>query len=190
MHWRWIFWILLILSSVLSVVAYFCLFETYAPMILEKRKKQLEQKDSNVSYKVEGASEQPVFQKIKSVPEPALLMFAWLLTLSQQNCSRALRILFTQPIVLIMSIYQAVIFSTMFTLYSTFTNVWTSPPYNFTKKQLALTYLAPATGFIIAAIVRHTHYCHSIAKFLLSVSDQLYLTDHSTQHHPRLPLPR
>jgi hypothetical protein len=40
----------------------------------------------------------------------------------------------------------------MFTLYSTFTNIWPSPPYDFDKTQLALTYLAPATGFILAAI--------------------------------------
>ena len=51
-----------------------------------------------------------------------------------------------------MSIYQAVIFATMYTLYSTFTTIWTSPPYNFTKDQLGLTYLAPAFGFALAAI--------------------------------------
>ena len=52
-----------------------------------------------------------------------------------------------------MSIYQAIIFASMYTLYSTFTNIWPSPPYHFTKNQLALTYLAPATGFTLAAAI-------------------------------------
>lgn len=87
---------------------------------------------------------------------PFCLTWGAVLSLSngwRQNCTRALRILFTQPIVLIMSLYQAIIFASMYTLYATFTNVWTSPPYNFTKKQLALTYLAPTIGFTLAAIV-------------------------------------
>lgn len=51
-----------------------------------------------------------------------------------------------------MSLYQALIFASMYSLYSAFTNIWTSPPYTFTEPQLALTYLFPATGFTLAAI--------------------------------------
>ena len=74
MNWRWVIWTLLIMSTTLSAISYFCLFETYAPMILEKRKKRLEQKDPGVNYRVDGASDQPVFQKIKGVcPPPHVL---------------------------------------------------------------------------------------------------------------------
>jgi multidrug resistance protein len=67
LDWRWIIWIVLIMSAVLSTVCYFCLFETYAPMVLEKRKKQLQQKEPDVSYKVEGASDEPIMTKVKAV---------------------------------------------------------------------------------------------------------------------------
>jgi hypothetical protein len=52
-----------------------------------------------------------------------------------------------------MSLYQALIFSTMYSMYSTFPTIWTSPPYNFTKVQLALTYLAPSVGFSATAAI-------------------------------------
>jgi len=52
-----------------------------------------------------------------------------------------------------MSIYQALIFSTMYSLYSQFSTIWSSPPHNFNTTQLALSYLGVATGFILAACI-------------------------------------
>lgn len=193
MDWRWIIWILLIVSTILSIVVYFCLFETYGPMVLEQRKKQLQQKDPHVTYYVEGASEEPTLRKIKAVCPISL--DEWLLPVltCPQNCTRALQILFTQPIVLTMSIYQAIIFATMFTLYATFTNVWTSPPYNFTKKQLALTYLAPAVGFIIAAIVSLSSFMnspHSRLRRTHRMTNRRHYLDHCPKYYSHLQAPR
>ena len=69
-----------------------------------------------------------------------------------QNSNRAARILFTQPIVLTMSFYQALIFASMFTLYTNFDKIWSAPPYNFTKLQVGLTYLGPTLGFVATAL--------------------------------------
>ena len=42
-------------------------------------------------------------------------------------------------------------FSSMYTLYTHFSDVWSSPPYNFSELQVGLTYLGPAVGFIVTA---------------------------------------
>jgi multidrug resistance protein len=67
LSWRWIFWILFIVSTVLTTNCYFFLLESRAPIILEKRKQRLEAKNPDTTYKVEGASDEPVGRKILSV---------------------------------------------------------------------------------------------------------------------------
>ena len=71
----------------------------------------------------------------------------------KQNSTRAVRILLTQPIVAIMSLYQAIIFSSLYSLYAQYETIWSNPPYNFDKTQVGLAYLGPATGFLIMAII-------------------------------------
>ena len=59
----------------------------------------------------------------------------------------------TQPIVAILSLYQAIIFSSLYSLYAQYEIIWSGPPYNFSKTQVGLAYLGPATGFIIMAVI-------------------------------------
>ena len=40
----------------------------------------------------------------------------------------------------------------MYTLYTNYSAIWEAPPYNFNRLHVALTYLAPAVGFICAAV--------------------------------------
>lgn len=96
LDWRWMFWIMAIFSGCIWVFAYFFLHETYGPIILQERKQQLEKEQSGKGkkFKVEGADSSPVMKRILNASQ------------------RPLRILFTQPIVLIMSAYQAAIFVT------------------------------------------------------------------------------
>ena len=112
------------------VLGYFCLCETYAPVILQARKTSLAQKGGK-KYRVDGEDSSPLWSK--------------LLHASQ----RPLRILFTQPVVLIMSAYQAVIFSTMYSLCTNFQDIW-SDRYGFSTVKFGLTYLGPALGFLLA----------------------------------------
>lgn len=41
----------------------------------------------------------------------------------------------------------------MYTLYTNYSKIWSAPPYNFDTTGVALSYLAPAAGFIAAASV-------------------------------------
>lgn len=131
--WRALAWLMLILGGTTTTISYFFMYETRGITILQKRKTKLEEKHPGTDYYVEGVNEQSIPAKIAG------------------NSTRAVKILFTQPIVLIMSIYQALIFSTMYSLYASFSTIWSDPPYKFDKRQVGLAYLAPALGFIITA---------------------------------------
>lgn len=65
--WQWIFWFLLIVAGIMTIVAYFLLFETNAVVILEKRKQQMSKDNPKISYEVEGASQVSIPQKIRQV---------------------------------------------------------------------------------------------------------------------------
>lgn len=132
--WRWLAWLEFILAGVTTIVCYFFLYETRAVTILQQRQKTLEKDDAQTDFYVEGTSKQSIPAKIAS------------------NSTRAIKILTTQPIVLIMSIYQALIFSTMYTLYSQYTQMWSQPPYNFDKTMVGLAYIAPALGFLVTSV--------------------------------------
>jgi len=70
--------------------------------------------------------------------------------------NRPLRILFTQPIVLIMSIYQAIIFGTNYSLYTNFQAIF-GEGYGFSTTQVGLLYLAPGLGFLASVLFLIPH---------------------------------
>lgn len=61
---------------------------------------------------------------------------------------RPLRILFTQPIVLTMAIWQAILFGTTYSLYTNFEAIY-GAGYGFSTTQVGLVYLGPGLGFFI-----------------------------------------
>ena len=134
-QWRALIWFTFILAASVTTLTYFCMYESCHPIVLTQRKQKLEKENPDQKYRIEGQNDMSLWEKIAG------------------NSTKAAKILFFQPIVLIMSTYQALIFSTMYSLYSIFTTVWSSPPYNFDVVQVALTYLAPATGFLLTACI-------------------------------------
>jgi len=64
-----------------------------------------------------------------------------------RSLTRPLRIL-AQPIVLVMSTYQAIIFGTTFSLYTNFQPIYRE--YGFSVEQIGLLYLGPGLGFLTA----------------------------------------
>lgn len=122
------------LAGSATVAGYFFLYETRAVTLLQQRQKKLEKENPGKKYVVEGSTGSGLGEKIKG------------------NSTRAVKILTTQPIVLTMSLYQALVFSSMYSLYSQYTTIWSAPPYELEKKQIGLMYLGPALGFIITAV--------------------------------------
>ena len=131
--WRWIFWILTIVCTFNTVVGFFFLQESYAPVILEARKKSYEEsaEGNHKSYRMAGQDDRPFRSKLAS------------------SMVRPLRILFTQPIVFIMAVYQAILFGTTYSLYTNFESIY-GTLYGFDTTTVGLMYLGPGLGFLAA----------------------------------------
>ena len=111
---------------------YFRITESYAPVILEARR-QAHEKDQGGKYRLKDDYEddRPFWTKLL------------------YSMQRPLKILFTQPIVLTMAIYQAITFATVYTLYTNFEDIY-GRLYSFNTTQVGLMYLGPGIGFLLA----------------------------------------
>ncbi|TVY47122.1 MFS transporter [Lachnellula occidentalis] len=130
LEWPWLFWILFIICVVVIAVSLFFLKETYVPVLLAQRKKQLERTEGG-NYFFQDESEEP------------------LSTTLFHSVQRPMRILFTQPIVIAMATYQALIFATTYSLYTQFQAIY-GEKYGFNTLQVGLVYLGPGLGSLIA----------------------------------------
>lgn len=159
--WRWIFWILAIVSGINTLVGYFFLRESYAPVILAQRKAKHQEAHSDVSYRFKGEDSRPLGQKLA------------------ESMSRPFKILI-HPIVVTMSLYQAVLFSTTYSLYTNMQSIYNGE-YGFSTEQVGLLYLGFGIGFL------------SAVWFLVPRIDQVYNTltkrkDGKAKPEYRLPL--
>ena len=131
LQWRWIFWVLVIVCFANTAAGFFFLEETYAPVILQMRREGLaEDGNSPDKYRVDGQDERPLGTKLA------------------RSFARPLRIL-CQPIVLLFSTYQALLFGTTYSIYTNMQPIY-SGEYGFNTEQVGLLYLAPGIGFLFA----------------------------------------
>jgi len=133
--WRWIFWILTIVCDFNTIIGFLFLKETYAPVILSARKQSYQRSSSSsgegTKYRTAGQDDRPFRTRLT------------------ESMLRPLKILFTQPIVLTMAIYQAVLFGTTYSLYTNFQAIY-GEQYGFNTTQVGLMYLGPGLGFLLA----------------------------------------
>lgn len=73
LSWRWIFWIVMIISGSMTVIVFFCLHETNSTVILQARQKELAEKNPHVHYEVDGVSDQTLLQKVAQVRTHVLI---------------------------------------------------------------------------------------------------------------------
>ena len=132
LDWRWVFWILTIVCTTNTVLGFLFLQESYAPTILASRKARYEDENPpSQKYRFPGEDDRPLRTKL------------W------HSTQRPIRILLTQPIVLTMAAYQAALFGTTYSLYTSFQDIWGSG-YGYSTMMVGLLYLGPGIGFLIA----------------------------------------
>ena len=129
--WRWVFWILSIVCAFNTIMGFFFLKESYAPTVLAARKKSMESQ-KGTKFRFAGEDDRAFFTKLG------------------HSMLRPLRILFTQPIVFTMAVYQAILFGTNYSLYTNFQEIFGMDGYGFSTTQVGLLYLGPGVGFFIA----------------------------------------
>ncbi|KAI1816588.1 fluconazole resistance protein 1 [Poronia punctata] len=125
--WRWSFWILAILSAVLSFLN-FLVPETYHPVLLSRKAARLQSQDGSVIYIAAGrarSTKKELF--LKSIVRPLKMM--------------------RSPIVLILSLQLGITYGYLYLLFTTFTFVF-EEQYHFQPGAAGLAYLGLGVGFL------------------------------------------
>jgi multidrug resistance protein len=132
--WRWIFWIMTIVCFINTLAGYFFVRETYAPVILSRLKRRLENSNNHESdatkYRFEGEDGRPLKAKIMS------------------SLGRPPKI-FAQPIVATMAVYQALLFATTYSIYTNMQGIYQGQ-YGFDTEKVGLLCLGPGLGNLTA----------------------------------------
>ncbi|KAJ5960899.1 uncharacterized protein N7479_008049 [Penicillium vulpinum] len=129
-NWRWVFWVLAIAGGVASIVFFFAVPETYAPIILERKAARLRKSTGNTAYKSRLQSDIPPKQLfIRSLIRPS-------------------KMLVLSPIVALMSTYIAVLYGFLYILFTTFTIVFEGQ-YDFSASASGLSFLGSGVGMLL-----------------------------------------
>lgn len=104
--WRWCFYVVSIAGGAVQVIGLPFFRETYAPVLLQRKCKRLRKSTQNPD----------LYTQHDSVS---------LLELLRTNSVRPFKLLATQPIVQVWSLYCAYIYGILYLLIATFPNVWT-----------------------------------------------------------------
>jgi multidrug resistance protein len=125
--WRWIFWVQGILAGVLFLLGLVCLKETYPVVILEGKARVLRRQTGNPHLR----------SALHDGLAPGERM--------KLSIIRPLKMLFTEPILFILSVYVAFLFGCLYLFLTTFPRVFTSQ-YGFSTKETGLTYIGLGVG--------------------------------------------
>ncbi|KAF2177119.1 MFS general substrate transporter [Zopfia rhizophila CBS 207.26] len=132
--WRWIFWLLAIAAGVVTLIAFVFLRETYEPAILEKRARRLRKETGNMAIRSKQTNSKPKAEVFK------------------QALIRPTKMLFMSPIVAIMSIYVALIYSYLYFFFTTLSQVF-EEQYHWGSDVVGLSFLGLGVGSIIGVCV-------------------------------------
>lgn len=106
--WRWAFFATSILSAMIQLVGLYLLEETYPPLLLRKRKREIVKETGESRYHTN-------YDYLERVT-PRLI---------SQNLIRPFRLLGTQPIVQVLALYNAFLYGNTYIFYADFVSLWT-----------------------------------------------------------------
>ncbi|KZT66127.1 MFS general substrate transporter [Daedalea quercina L-15889] len=132
--WRWIIWVNMILAGVVTI---FCctMPETYAPAILKRRAARLRQETGDPTF----TTEQELFKRPLS-------------DIITETLIRPFQMLATEPILLLMSLYVALIYGLLYAFFFSFPVVF-SEGYGFDDGHTGLTFISVLIGLLLALFV-------------------------------------
>lgn len=128
--WRWGFWATSILAVPIQLLAFFLLEETYAPVLLSRRKDKKTKKIKAQSASAAGPDRPPVLSELRD----AML--------------RPVRMMFTQTIIIVMGLYQAYLYGLMYIVLTTYPTLWREE-YHQSVSVGGLNYISLGLGYCI-----------------------------------------
>ncbi|KAF2842930.1 MFS general substrate transporter [Patellaria atrata CBS 101060] len=128
--WRWVFWVIVIVSGGINCLSIFVMRETYAPIILERKAIKLRKETGN--HALRSKLDSGITRK----------------ELWKRSIFRPTKMLFRSPIVALTSLYMAVVYGVLYLLFTTFTFVFEGQ-YGFSSGQVGLTFIGIGVGMFI-----------------------------------------
>lgn len=134
--WRWMFYATSIVNFVILCCGFVWFKETYAPYLLHIKAKRIRKETGCEKYRAPGEEnlDLPVVKKVA------------------QTMGRAFGMLFTQPIVQVMSLYMGFSYGILYLVLSTFPMLW-KERYGQSPGVSGLNYISLGLGFFIGAPV-------------------------------------
>ncbi|EXJ66736.1 uncharacterized protein A1O5_09931 [Cladophialophora psammophila CBS 110553] len=128
--WRWSFWVIAICAAAVTVAAFLVLRESYAPVLLARKARELRKKKGN-----------PLYRSKLDNGEPQKQLWA-------RSLVRPAKMLLLSPIVSLMSVYVAVMYGVLYILFTTFTFVY-QDQYGFSASSAGLSFLGAGIGTLL-----------------------------------------
>jgi multidrug resistance protein len=136
--WRWVFYIVIIVGTLAATFGAIFLPETYAPVLIQKKVDKLRKDTGNNMLK----------SKFEKDETPTQILYRALF--------RPIILLATQPIIMVLTLYQSIILGTYYILIVLFTRVFMAT-YNESVSIASLNYLSLALGFITGELMPRCH---------------------------------
>lgn len=138
--WRWAFWATSIADAVIQGAGLFFLRETYAPILLNRKRQRLIAETGNAALRTP-------YDDAKSDSRSLLTIFGTAMT-------RPFRLLATQIIVQCIALYMMYIYGLMYLLLASFPSLFTAPPpagYGMSIGIGGLNYISLGLGFFVGS---------------------------------------
>ncbi|KAF9875581.1 hypothetical protein CkaCkLH20_06962 [Colletotrichum karsti] len=132
--WRWTFWLMTIMSSVISLIALIFLRETHPNILLSRKADGLRRETGN----------QELFSKLDRRLTPSQILVGAFV--------RTGKLLIFSPVVLIMSVYVGLVFGLLYLLFTTITPIFQGV-YGFGAEIVGLAYLGIGIGELCSLFV-------------------------------------
>ncbi|KAF7585396.1 hypothetical protein BBP40_011027 [Aspergillus hancockii] len=128
--WRWVFWLLAIVSGIAVILVSVTLSESYEPVLLQRRANQVRKESGN-----------PQIISGQALRLDSRQLFV-------QAITRPTKLLFLTPSVALFSLYTGVVFGYLYLLFTTVTEVYETT-YQFSQGATGLVYIGIGVGALI-----------------------------------------
>ena len=131
--WRWVFWLLVIIGGFVSVMMFFFVRETYAPILLQRKVNKLRKETGNNLLR----------SKLDAGLSPGDYF--------KRGIVRPLKMLARSPIVMIFALYMAVVYGYLYLLFTSITEVF-QEYYHFSTSTVGLVFLGLGIGSMVGLV--------------------------------------
>ncbi|RAL07017.1 MFS transporter [Aspergillus homomorphus CBS 101889] len=132
--WRWVLWLVVIVSGIALVFTVLLQSETYEPVLLQRQVNRLKHETGNADL---YSDKTPRVNAKNSIV---------------QSIVRPLKMLFLSPIVALFSMYIGIVFGYLYLLFTTITHIYETT-YHFSQGNTGLVYIGVGVGAAIGMVI-------------------------------------